>query len=66
MLKHALKIEQNSEAEEYFLNEIMSNCEDEVICRLGIIFGWPYNEYEISDNDFNRCHEYVMKKTPSL
>ena len=61
MSNHVLKIEPNSEAEKYFVNEIMTNCKDKVICRLGIIYGLEWNEYEITHADYIRCQKYIEK-----
>lgn len=57
---HVLKILANSEGEHYFVNTIMPICKDEVNCRLGDIYGWIWNEYEITDDDFYRCREFIM------
>lgn len=62
MGKHVLKIEPDSEAEKYFVNDIMPNCKDKVICRLGIIYGVLWNEYEITHDDYNRCREFIKRK----
>ena len=62
MGKHVLKIEPNSEAEKYFVNVIMPNCKDKVITRLGNMFGMMWNEYEITDEDFNRCRDFIKEK----
>ena len=50
-MKHILRVLPDSEAEEYFMKTYMPICKDNVICRLGLIFGWDYNEYEITDDD---------------
>lgn len=60
MLKYTLKVEPDSEAEDYFLNTLTSVCKDDVIVRLGELFGWTYNEFEITLEDFNRCCEFIM------
>lgn len=56
---HSLKVVPDSEAEVYFmslLNEVGVN-HDSVICRLGAIFGKPYNEYVISDGLFQKIKD---------
>ena len=60
MLNYTLKFEQDSDAENYFLNTLISVCKDEVVCRLGDLFGWSYDEFIISQDDFNRCCEFIM------
>lgn len=62
MEKHVLKIENNSEAENYFVNELMPHCKDGVICRLGSIFGRPYNEYEFTHDDYIRIQNYIEQR----
>ena len=59
MKNHVLKILPNSEAETYFVNEIMPNCKDKVICRLGMMFGNYWNEYEITHDDYKRCQKFI-------
>lgn len=59
MKNHVLKILPNSEAEQYFVNDIMPNCKDKVICRLGIMFGVSWNEYEITHDDYKRCRNFI-------
>ena len=54
-MKHVLRVLPDSEAEEYFMKTYIPICKNKVICRLGLIFGWDYNEYEITDDDFKRC-----------
>lgn len=63
MDNHVLKIAPDSEGEVYFVNTIMPNCKDEVVVRLGEDFGMKWNEYEITHDDFNRCRDFVIKKT---
>ena len=56
---HSLKVVPDSEAEVHFmnlLNEVGVN-HDSVICRLGAIFGKPYNEYVISDGLFQKIKD---------
>jgi hypothetical protein len=62
MENHVLKIGPNSEGERYFVDEIMPNCKDKVLIRLGMIFGNPWNEYEITHEDFLRCREFIKAK----
>ena len=61
---HSLKIEPGSEAELYFMNALKKvNVKPEsVICRLGAIFGTPYNEYLISDGLYSRIAEYLEEQ----
>ena len=61
MKKHILKIEPDSEAEKYFVNKFVPVCKDEVECRLGNIYGMPWNEYEITDVDYHRCKALVKE-----
>lgn len=61
MKNHVLKIEPNSEAERYFINTLIPICEDGVKCRLGNIYGMPWNEYEITDNDYYRCRALLKE-----
>lgn len=56
---HVMKVVPDSEAEVYFmslLDEVGVN-HDSVICRLGTIFGKPYNEYVISDGLFQKIKD---------
>lgn len=62
MANHVLKIEPGSKAETYFVSEIMPNCKDEVIIRLGSDFGLSWNEYEITTEDYFRCQFYIRQK----
>lgn len=62
MENHVLKIGANSEGENYFVKEIMPNCKDKVIIRLGSLFGVNWNEYEITHEDFLRCREFIKTK----
>ena len=64
MLKpnYTLKIESDSEAEKYFCNDLMKLCKDKVTCRLGVLYGVPYNEYVISENDYMRIREHIKSK----
>lgn len=61
MDKHILRIKPYSEAEDYFVNTFIPICKDTVKCRLGNIFNKPYNEYEISNYDYIRCREFLLK-----
>lgn len=65
MSNHVLKIEPYSEAEEYFINELMSICKDRVSVRLGTIFRLPWNEYEITHDDFIRIRDYIKSRDES-
>ena len=62
MANHILRIEPRSEGEEYFVNELIPIAKDEVKVRLGKIFGFSWNEYEITHDDFIRIKEYINKK----
>lgn len=55
MKTHIIKVESGSNAEKYFIDAFLPICKDEVKCRLGIIFGMDWNEYEITDADYHRC-----------
>ena len=48
---HRLKVEPNSDAERYFMGLLaeVGVKPKAVMCRLGDIFGTPYNEYIFSD-----------------
>ena len=59
-----LKILADSEAEGYFM-DLLKVTKDKKACRLGAIFGWNYNEYDISDEDFLRIKEHI-KATKGL
>lgn len=65
MNNHVLKIEPYSEAETYFTNEFIPKCKDEVKVRLGSVFGMPWNEYEITHDDFIRCRDYIKSTKES-
>lgn len=47
-MNHVLKVLPYSEAEEYFIKTYIPICKNKVICCLGLIFGWDYNEYEMN------------------
>ena len=59
---HTLKIMPNSMAEEVFITELAAVCEDGVRCCLGEPFGKPYNEFIISQDDYERIRDYLIKK----
>lgn len=59
--KRILKMEPYSEAEEYFMSAILPICKDKVVCRLGDIFGLAWNEYEITEADYDRCRQYLKE-----
>lgn len=50
-----------SEAENYFVNELLSQTKDKVAVQLGEIFGRPYNTYIISEDDFMRIRSYIKR-----
>ena len=62
MPNHILKIKPYSEGENYFVNELMLICKDKAVVRLGEIWGFEWNEYEISHNDYMMIKEYIQKK----
>ena len=39
--------------------DLLKVTKDKKACRLGAIFGWNYNEYDISDEDFLRIKEHI-------
>lgn len=59
MSNHVFKVLPESEAEQYFVKDIMPHCKDRVICRLGVMFGRPWNEYEITHDDYDRCQKFI-------
>lgn len=61
---HVMKIVPDSEAEVYFmslLDEVGVN-HNSVICRLGSVFGTPYNEYVLSDGLFRKIKDRLSEK----
>lgn len=61
---HRLKVTPGSEGEQYFM-ELLKQVEvkpESVMCRLGEIYGAPYNEYILSDGLFNLIRNHLMKK----
>lgn len=56
---HGLKVEPDSEAEEYIIKTIMPLCKDNVVCRLGALFGDDFNEYIISDPDYKNLTKEI-------
>lgn len=54
-----------SEAENYFVNELLSQTKDKVAVQLGEIFGRPYNTYIISEDDFMRIRSYIKRHKES-
>lgn len=65
MKRYIFKIKPDSAAEKYFVNELMKECKDKVICRLGYIFGRDWNEYEVTHDDYIRIETYNKKKKGS-
>ena len=58
-----MKIVPGSEAERYFmslLDEVGVN-HNSVICRLGSVFGTPYNEYVLSDGLFRKIKDRLSE-----
>lgn len=65
---HIMKVVPFSEAEERFM-ELLSLVEvkpESVMCRIGSIFGKPYNEYVISDGLYNQIREYLLMNEGAL
>ena len=61
---HVMKIVPDSEAEVYFmslLNEVGVN-HNSVICRLGSVFGTPYNESVLSDGLFRKIKDRLSER----
>lgn len=59
MKEHVFKIMPGTEAEKYFMDNIMPNCKDKVTCRLGTLFGHPWNEYVLTRRDYIRCRKFI-------
>lgn len=59
MKDHVFKILPDTEAEKYFVNNIVPKCKKQVHCRLGAIFGMPWNEYIITHRDYIRCRKFI-------
>lgn len=57
-----LKIKPDSEAEEYFVKELMPICKDKVSCLLGVFTGNNYNQYSISNRDYFRIRKAIKAK----
>lgn len=65
---HIMKVVPLSETEEYFM-ELLRKVEvkpDSVICKLGSVFGKPYNEYYLSDGLYNQIREYLLETNGPL
>lgn len=60
-----IRVAPYSEAERYLINELFKICKDETACRLGVIFGFEYNEYDISKKDYRRIKDYIKSKKGS-
>lgn len=65
---HVMKIVPDSEGEKYFMSllEKVGVKPESVTCRLGEIFGKPYNEYVISDGLYNQIREYLLTNEGAL
>ena len=50
-----------SEAENYFIHELLPQTKDKVAVQLGEIFARPYNAYIISEDDFMRIRSYIKR-----
>lgn len=64
---HYVKIEPGSDSETYFmqlLGEVNVKPEN-LMCRLGSVFGTPYNEYIISDGLYKQISEVIKSKKDS-
>ena len=60
---HTMKVVPNSEAEKRFM-ELLKKVDvkpDSVICKLGDVFGVPYNEYILSDGLFRQIQDELRK-----
>lgn len=65
---HIMKVEPFSEAEEYFM-DLLKKVEvkpESVICKLGTVFGKPYNEYILSDGLYNLIQTYLLETKGAL
>lgn len=62
MAVHILRVEPHSEGEKYFVDKLMPIAKDKVTVRLGEIFGFPWNEYEITHDDCIRIMEHIVYK----
>ncbi len=58
---HYLRISPDSEAEEYFVKEIMPLCKDKVAVMLGATIGIECNTYMVSHDDYLRVQEHLKK-----
>ena len=58
---HVLKILPDSEAEEYFIKDIMPLCKDKVAVRLGAIWGMDWNEYVVTHEDYLRVGKQLKE-----
>lgn len=65
MKNHILKVEPYSEAEERLM-ELFNKTSSigEIIVRIGEIFGWPYNEYEFSEERYQAIRNYLETEDP--
>ena len=60
-MSRILRIKPDSDAERLFAS-LTKCCKDKISIRLGEIFGHPeYNEYEVSDEDFERLRKEIKK-----
>lgn len=62
MKQHSLKVEPFSEAEAHFMELMRANNLSGVKCKLGALWGKPYNEYIIDDKAFNAIKNYLKTK----
>lgn len=65
MNKHILKVKPYSEAEERLMHLFCKTKTNssEVIVRIGELFGWPYNEYEFSEERYQAIQNYLKTET---
>ncbi len=58
-----MNIAQSSEAEEYFLNELIHICEDKVSLEyVPRLSGGTVCQYTITDEDYMRLRNYISQK----
>lgn len=59
---HAVRVQSGSKEESRFINilESVGVKHDSVICKLGMIFDTPYDEYLISDGLYKLIHPQIL------
>lgn len=60
-VEHELYVVPDSEAEKFIAKEISPKCEGVIKCRLGGLFGEPYNTYVLTHKDYIRCKNEIEK-----